>query len=391
MNLAPTDSLIRTVQLHRAGDERELPILPLGSGATLALDFDLMSSNGRPLTVYFYHADRTWQRDLVPAEYMTTFQNDNLFNYTPSRATDIPYTHYTYRFPNQNVGFRISGNYILRVTEQGREDEPLFERPFFVSEQATSLEFALDNVIVSGQSFAAVQPIALFTPPPDIQANIFSYNVCFVRNGRFGQARCVDNPSLHQQPALRFYLDPQGAFPSEGADYFLDLGNIRVGPHIAATDLSQSPFLVTLEPDFAKFSGSGLDPLLNGQPVVAQAVDDVPEPQTNGEYVRVEFSYVPPNEQALPGEVYVIGSFNGWKAAPANKLRWVAARSRYEGSAVMKQGQYEYRYHLTSSRARQTVGTSLPRPDNLYMAFAYYDDIRLNTDRLLAVNGALSR
>jgi hypothetical protein len=57
----------------------------------------------------------------------------------------------------------------------------------------------------------------------------------------------------------------------------------------------------------------------------------------------------------------------------------------------MKQGQYEYRYHLTSSRARQTVGTSLPRPDNLYMAFAYYDDIRLNTDRLLAVNGALSR
>jgi hypothetical protein len=277
------------------------------------------------------------------------------------------------------------------VTEQGQEDAVLFERVFFVTEQTTPVDIGLDNVLVAGQSFAAIQPIVLFTPPADIQANIFDYNVCFVRNGRFDQSRCVDDPSLNQQPALRYYLDPRNAFSPEGADYFLDLSYLRVGPHIERTDLSQSPYRVQLEPDYARFAGSGLNPLLNGQPVIQDAVRDAGDPGVGAEYVLVDFSYVPPNDQRLNGEVLILGSFNGWNIDPAPKLSWVPERQRYEGAVLMKQGQYEYRYYLTDQQARRTLSNNLPRPDNLYTALVYYDDLRLNTDRILGVNAALSR
>src|SRR5690606_1784303 len=123
--------------------EASLPIISLGSQDRLTLEFDLMTDRSRPLSVYFYHADRTWRRDLLPAEYMSGFYYDQILDYRGSSAAQSRYVHYTYDFPNENVQFRISGNYILRVAEQGAEDEPLFERAFFVSEQAADPDLFL--------------------------------------------------------------------------------------------------------------------------------------------------------------------------------------------------------------------------------------------------------
>ena len=152
-------------------------------------------------------------------------------------------------FPNANIDFRISGNFILRVTEQGREDEVLFERAFFVTENAAPLQFGIDNVMVSGQGFPSAQPLLSFTPPSSLVSNIFDYNVCFVRNGQFESTRCSDKPSLTQQPELLFYLQPENAFEPQEGDYFLDVSNLRLGGHIEQLDLSVSPYQITLEPD----------------------------------------------------------------------------------------------------------------------------------------------
>ena len=388
--IAPTRE-VRTIQLYRTGDERRLPILPLGSGATLTLAFDVMDIRGRPLSVYFYHANRSWRRDLTPAEYLTSFQRDDLIDYQPSRATTVDYTHYTYQFPNNSIDFRISGNYILRVTEQGMEDDVLFERAFFVSEQATSVELGLDNVLTGVSSYPSIQPLAQFTPPPSIQANVFDYNVCFMRNGQIAEARCADRPMLAQQPALQFFLQPEASFAPEVADYVVDIGSVRVGGRIENTDLTQSPYLVVLEPDYARFAGTGLEPLLNGQAVVNAAVRDFPDPEVSGEYVNVRFAYVPPEERPLAGDIIVTGGFNGWRVEPANRLEWVPGAGRYEGTVLMKQGQYEYRYLVSDQRVQRALTGASPRLDNLYTVFVYYNDIRLQTDRLIAVNGIFSQ
>ncbi|WP_243665202.1 type IX secretion system plug protein domain-containing protein [Rhodothermus marinus] len=129
--LQPDAEAVGQVQLYQGDDERQWPILLLGGRERLTLRFDLLSEQGRPLSIYFYHADHAWRRDLMPIEYLDTFARDDLTDYAPSEHTAIPYQHYVYRFPNDNIRFRLSGNYILRVTEQGQEETVLFERAFF--------------------------------------------------------------------------------------------------------------------------------------------------------------------------------------------------------------------------------------------------------------------
>ncbi len=390
MNLASAQSEVRTIQLYgsRGGvtDEAALPVAPVGTSRALTLEFDLLSDRGRPLSVYFYHADRLWRRDLTPSEYLDSFHRDDLLDYTMSLGTDPAYVHYTYRFPNPTIQFRLSGNYIVRVTEQGDEDAVLFERAFFVTEQRAAMDFVTDQVLLGGTAYPSTQPIAAFRPPADLPGNAFDYNVCFVRNGRFELARCSDRPSLAQQPVMQFYLEPEMAFEPEGASYFLDLSTIDGGPQIARVDRSRRPFEVTLEPDYARFGTSGIAPLLNGQTVVSGAVRGVGDADTEAEYVRVRFSYVPPDEQPLAGEVIVTGSFSDWQFDPANRLSWVPEAGRYEGELLLKQGQYEYRYAARDRRLARALAGTMPRPENHYAAFVYYRDIRVNTDRLLAVD-----
>jgi hypothetical protein len=385
LDLVPSDGSVRTIQLYRTGNEAALPVIELGSGQTITLEFDLLVEDGRPLSVYFYHADRVWRRDLSPSEYLGSFHRDDLLDYRPSLGTEVPYVHYAYRFPSRSIEFLVSGNYIIRVTEQGDEEAVIFERAFFVTEQAASLDFTTDRLLLSGSGHPFTQPLAAFTPPAEIAGNVFDFNVCFVRNGRLDLARCAERPTLVQQPMLQFYLPPELSFEPEAASYFLDLGHLRVGNQIARTDFSVRPYRVELEPDYGRFGGSGISPLLNGQPVVSGAVVGVSDADVAAQYASVRFRYVPPDERPLSGGVIVTGSFNGWMIDPDHALEWMPAEGRYEGELLLKQGQYEYRYVSRDRRLAHAQRGGMPRAENQYAAFVYYRDIRVNTDRLLAV------
>lgn len=388
-HFGPVDN-IQTVQLY-AEHESALPILIMGSGWPLTLEFDLMEHTGRPLSVYFIHADRSWQPDLTPGEALTSFHRDDLFDYRISRNTQVPYTHYTYTFPNRSIDFRISGNYILRVTEQGREDDVLFERPFFVAENAAPTKFGLESLLVGNRSFRSIQPILTFTPPSSLTGNVFDYNVCFVRNGDYTRSRCSNKPLLTQQPDLLFYLEPEDSFVPREGDYYIDLSNLTVGLRVEYTDRTVSPFEVLLSRDYARFPSSGVEPLLNGQPVISSADTYVGDADLEAEYANVVFRYVPPKETPLPGGVYVVGSFNGWGVDLANALTWRAQDKVYEGVVLMKQGRHEYRYTSPDPEVKRQLEARLPRPDNLYTAFVYFFDVLLGTDRLLAFQQVVSR
>lgn len=389
--LAEQSPEIATPQLYPGEEEGRLPILTLGSGDQLTLRFDLLADAGRPLSVFFYHADREWRRDLSPGEYLSTFHRDQLLDYRPSEATEVRYQHFVYRFPNESITFRVSGNYILRVTEQGIEDDVLFEMPFFITEQSVAAEMMTDNVLMAGSGFTGVQPTLLFRPERGQGASPTDFSTCFVRNGRFSEGRCATRPSLIEAPMLRFYLPPDAAFRAEGADYFLDLGLLQVGQQIEDIDYGASPFRVTLSPDYAHFGGTGLAPLQYGRPVVQAAVRDRAVPALQSEYLDVQFALVPGNEVPYMGEVYVIGAFNAWTPTDGFKLSWNAERRRYEGRGLVKQGAYEYRYWSRDARLNRALNESAPRPQNTYQAFIYYDDISVGTDRLLTVSGISAR
>lgn len=388
--LAPTDKEVRTIQVYRTGNETSTPLIRLGSGETITVSFDMLTSNSRPLTAYFYHANRDWKRDLTPAEYLTTFQREDLLDYSISRVTDVAYTHYTYRFPTQGIDFRISGNYIVRITEQGMEDEVLFERPFFVSEQAMALNIRLDNVLIAGRGYTSIQPTVQFTPPTT-HANAFDYGVCFVRNDRYQMARCSARTALAVLPDIAFYLEPEDSFQLTPASYFLDLSEIRVGGRIESTDLSIQPPVVAVAPDYARFPGTGLAPFLNGQTVVDAVVRNVVDPEVSAEYAQVFFRFVPLGEVRASGRVVLTGSFNNWVFDEENMMDWNAEEGWYEGAVLLKQGHYEYHYLFDDPRLQEAATGAPPQFRNLYTTFVYLADVLLQSDRLLSATGILTQ
>jgi hypothetical protein len=384
VGLAQTDSTARTIQLYRTPDETTMPVLVMGRGQTLTLEFDLLGdAGGRPLTAHFYHLDRTGRRDLPPTDYLRSFLTDDLRDWRPSGATAVRYTHYTYTFPNASIDFLASGLYVIRITEVGDERAVLFERMFVVDENAADVQMTfLPGLSPRG---VATQPVAELRPGTPLQdAQVFDYTVCFARDGRLDRLRCTGEPSLLDRALYRFALPREAAFDAEGSLFEIDLSVLRASTQVTSIDYNTRPFTVRLEADYERFGDDIFDDVVRtGRPMI-DGVRDVPDPDVDAEYLDVRFEYVPDGERPA-GEIVVTGAFDDWRASPNGRMTWNAAAGRYEGTRRIKQGRYGYRY-LHDGSARQTSG--LPQPA-LYMALVFlHDPIRI-TDRLVAVRSAL--
>lgn len=387
--LARTDETVKTVQLYRTGDESSMPIHTLNSAGTLTLSFDILAEGtGGPLSVYFYHADRTWKRDLMPSEFLRSFLSDDIRRYDPSSATEVRYVHYRYEFPNANINFLTSGNYIIRVAEQGYEDEPLLERAFFVSEDAAEVEFAFRSGFSLGGSI--LQPVAQIRPGSQLDnVQAFDYSTCFVRNGRIEQTRCAPEPSLVELSLMQFHLSRDQAFTADDLIYEMNLGLLQVGTQVASVDYSTSPYSASLDFDYARFGSEVNQASLTGQPVIEEVYLDGGSADTQAEYVNVRFRYVPENEEQARGQVIVTGAFNNWQIDPQNALTWVPENGRYEGTLLLKQGLYLYRYYVDDPAA--TPNRNIAVQQNLYTALVYVFDPSRHTDRLVAFRSVLGQ
>lgn len=380
------DTRVGGLQLHSLGDEATLPILSLRGDEQLRLQFDLVGQEvGEPLEITFVHTDLRGRQDLLPTEYMTSFERDDILDYERSSAASaLPYVHYTYDFPNGTIGFEVSGNYraIIR-TQAGAK---LFEVPFFVSEQLAEVELAFGATVQGGSVGFAVQPAARLRPSSQLsEFDGSQFTVCFARNGRTDQFRCAPQPSLIDLALFQFYLPRDQAFPEQDALFELDTGFLSVNEEVVEVDRAARPPVAVLEADYAEFGGEVRQAVIAAVPLLETVYRDIGRVDTDGQYVDTVFRYVPPNSRQFSRRVYVLGSFNSWRRAPENELAWNDEAGLYEGTLRIKQGRYVYAYTGGPGTAQ---GLGAP---SLFTAYVYLNDPRRFTDRLIAVRSGVAR
>ncbi|MDT0630793.1 type IX secretion system plug protein domain-containing protein [Rubrivirga litoralis] len=377
---------VGAAQLYQTGDEASLPVLTLGGAGTLTLAFDLLGQEaGAPLDVSFVHTDRLGRPDLVPSEYLTAFERDDILDYRPSgAAVAVPYVHYEYAFPNESIGFRVSGNYRVRVSRP--DGTPLFEAPFYVSEELAQVGLAFGAAVQGGTVGTSIQPSVQVRPDRRIaQFDASQYTVCFARNGQTDGVRCAPQPSLIDLALFQFYLPRDDVFEPAAPLYEFDLGLLGLGTDVVEVDRAARPPTAVLDLDYAEFGGDVRDPVLAATPLIGAVYRDVGTSDTDAQYVDVLFRYVPPGSRQLTRRVYVQGSFNGWRREPSTELAWVEAEGRYEGVVLVKQGRYVYGYAPPPARVAPAA-----RPQ-LFTAFVYLQDPILFTDRLVAVQSGVAQ
>lgn len=380
-----TDDRVGTVQLYRTGNEASLPVITLGSTETLTLAFDLIQEGvGEPLEITFRHTDRFGREDLLPNEFLSGFERDNLLDYDRSGSVvSVPYIHYEYVFPNASIGFEISGNF--RAVVSTTDGTPLFDIPFYVSEQEADVDLAFGSAIRGGSTGLSIQPAARLRPSREIdEFDASRFVVCFARNGQTQGIRCAPQPSLIDLALYQFYLPRDQVFEPSPPLFQLDLGYLGPNPDVVDVDRAATPPTAVLDLDYAEF-GDVRDPVLADTPLIASVYDDVGRASTDAQYVAVRFRYVPPGSRQLARRVYVQGSFNGWRSSPSSELQWIDAEGRYEGTLLVKQGRYVYGY------APVPTQTAPLNPPTLFTAFVYLSDPRRFTDRLIAVQTGVAR
>ncbi|HYE59308.1 MAG TPA: type IX secretion system plug protein domain-containing protein, partial [Rhodothermales bacterium] len=236
LRLAGDAPEVRTVQLYAGTEERTLPIVTIGGSEVLTLEFDLMTTDARPLSVYIQHADRTWRRDLIPIQYIQGFEREDMLSYERSRMGAIRYVHYRQTLPGRGARLLVSGNYVARVTELGDPDAVLFERPFFVAETGTTAQLGLFDGPTATSTGPAILPLVRISTR-GLDPSPFGYVACFVLSGRFETPRCAERPYTVQPDALTFTLPPQTAFRSDVGTYYLDLREWRITPEVLRVDV----------------------------------------------------------------------------------------------------------------------------------------------------------
>jgi hypothetical protein len=377
---------VQSVQLFAGGDQRALPAVEMNSVESLTLAFDWMDDQARPFTVYFYHLDRNGKRDLQPIDYMSRLQADEIYDYKRSSLTNVPYFHYRYTFPNDKIQFRLSGNYLIRVCEQGQENRVLFEQQFWLYENLVEPKVRMERFLTGQGSFPSFGPTTTVHISPQLSRDPFEFTVCFMPNKRVEQMRCSDRPYIGAMPDVEYRLDRSNAFPLETDWRMLDMRWLNTNRQIEVVDKSTRPFEVKLFSQSQHIERFNQSEELVSKSFFEAQDRDVRQSDIMGQYAKVLFTFAPTSAKPYAAPIYLLGSFNNWQKTPESEMKWQEEKGVYTALATLKQGKYEYRFASSNAQIDASFQNAGLNVVNTMNTFVYYRDRYYNTDRLVGIN-----
>lgn len=379
---------IKTAQLYIEGFELSGPFLDLRGGNSLSLHFDEMGFDVKNYQYTLIHCNSDWtQSSLLSLEYLDGYTEDYINNYSASFNTLQEYVHYSLSLPNQNMKFKKSGNYILKVYEVGNFDSPSFTLRFVVYEKMATITTNIKRSdIVSERDnlqeidFNVVPPFNIMNPFTDLKITI-------LQNGRWDNSINNLAPTFTRENELVYNYDKKSSFMAGNEYRQLDMKTLRYQTgnvaKIAVTDGSNKVQLIADVPR-AKYPYATYQDINGGYVIRNQ--DGAGTPNTDADYAEVKFTLAYPEPLAY-GTIYVTGDFNQNRISEENQMHYNYNTLAYEAFIPLKQGFYNYQYLVAKDNgpadASIVEGTFFPTENN-YTIIAYFRDFAADYDRVIS-------
>lgn len=381
---------IETVQLYRDGWELGPPILSLNAPEVLRLDFDDLSATYNDFQVTFVHCNADWKpSDLMYSEYVNGLPDDYVIDYRYSRNTFQPFIHYTYTFPNTNIKFTKSGNYILVVYRNGDPQDPVLTRRFSLAERQVEIvpdvHWATNvNQRRSHQEvdFSLIyEKYQLTNPYTDVK-------VVLMQNFRWDNAKTNLKPTFAQDGKLIYDDDEDNVFPGGNEFRPFDIKDLNYrSAEVERTARIDGTNHVYLLPDKRRSSRVYLDqPDINGMRLIK--VDDRnTDSDVDADYAYVHF-FLPFDNRLPNGDIFIFGALSEWRYRKDFKMVYNENRKQYEATVFLKQGFYNYEYQFVADGAQsgdvRIVEGSHSQTQNDFSLLIYHRSIGDDYDRLIA-------
>jgi hypothetical protein len=385
---------IKSVLLHGAGFVLAPAQIDFDAGEQLELDFDDLDNDYKSYWYTLVHCDALWKpSDLMPMEYLTGFQEEQITNFVYSAGTMQKYTHYKWIFPNSNIKINKTGNYLLKVYLDNKKEKLAFTRRFMV--------FSNKVTITGNVHQGAGADDYMNKQEVDFSILYSSYNitnpftdmkVVIQQNNRWDNAIYDIKPMFTKASELTFdYDDGTNCFNGGNEFRTVNLKNLKFVTQFTNKiyrDSALTWHLIQKPEEVKTFKRYSQYPDINGRCLLTVEERDTSMATYVSEYVKVHFSM--PYDYPMPdGNFYVMGNLTDNHYTRQNKMIFNYFKKAYECELYLKQGYYDYQIYFLEDGKLAGDETLIEgnhwETENDYTIYVYHRQMGTYYDQLICV------
>lgn len=375
--------MINTLRAISNGDWERPQIITLDSDETIEFSFDEMSHQYHRFTYHITHCDAQWKpSDLIESEYMNGFNDQPIENWENSLNTTFDYTHYSLTLPNDDVTLKLSGNYRLSISEDGKE---VAWFRFMIVEDRHDLSATVDGNtdIDSHKSHQQVNMSVSLNGLNVTHPESEIYTVV-MQNRRFDNAVLNPKPTYNAGNRLTYGHCRELIFPAGNEfrrfeivnmyDYFKNVDRVTFHDPYYHADLIED----------TRHHAYTFDYDHNGRYLIRY--NQASNSDTEADYLFVHFSLA--SEPMTGDKLYISGHFNGGSLTSKYEMEYNSREKAYQTTVLLKMGAYDYQYLRVPDD--ETAGQTEPaegdwyETKNEYLILLYYRQRGSRYDRLIS-------
>jgi len=386
---------IKSIKLYPVGDQTSYAMVTLNAIEQLELHFDDINLYSKNYFYTYQLCDVEWvPLQLSQFDYIKGFSQVRLNVFRQSSVSITRYVHYSAKLPARNCMPSRSGNYLLKVFENGDTSKLVFTKKMLVVDNKVGLGVRVTQPF-SGNDYQFHQRVTVNINPNNL--DIFNVNqqikVVVLQNFRWDNAQMASSPTFIRNKQLEF--NQEGLFDFEGGKEFrwLDLRSFRLqSDRVRKAEYSDKGTDIFVVADTAR-------PQLryqyykdfNGMYYIGMFENF--DPWFQSDYAKVHFTFIPENrEPIMDRDLYLLGEFTQFQLNDNSKLQYNSQNGAYEKELFLKNGYYSYAFATKDRRPgsgpvfKYTEGNNWDTENN-YTALVYYRGFGARADELI---GALS-
>ncbi len=338
---------IKTALLHESSWDNAPAILPLHGAEKLELSFDDLDADKKSYTISFEHCTANWESsNLMPAEFMLGFFEANIINFTYSTITLTKFTHYAIQFPQTNMQFTKSGNYIVYVYEDNDKEKLVLSKRFMLYEDKITVLANIRQAVGNDEQYQKQHiDFTILNSTYELTNPFTDLKVIITQNNRWDNAINNIKPTFAEPTKLTYSLDDKSTFIGGNEFRFFDTRSMRTYTERVENIYKDSSYtynMVLKKDELRTYKDYTFYNDLNGGYLIKNK-DAVGSPDIDADYAWIHF-FLPYDVPMAEGNFYVLGKLTDWRLSKTNRMTYNYKRNGYECNLFIKQGYYNYTY-----------------------------------------------
>ena len=381
-------STIRSLKANDEGNDQSYPIIELFGDAKVLIQFDDLVPNAKNYSYQIIHCNHDWTvSELFSEEFMSGFNENPIQDYEYSTNTKIGYVNYRISLPNDDVQFKVPGNYILRVIEDGNRENTILTVRFLVYETIVGIDAEIVRPLgAQVQDNSHEIKLKINYEQLDIGDPFNDIKVVIRQNNRSDRVLKNIQPVFVRNNELVYSFSGENIMLAGNEFRTFGFTNIhKYGINVNDIQYVDTIYHVQLRIDERRsFKKYFWEEEMNGK--YFAYLDNSLDAYRSADYAYVYFS-LPIEEPFIDGKVYVNGELTYWKTSELNEMHYNYDTKMYEAVLLLKQGYYDYIYTYYNNYSGKSDESILEgshfQTENDYLIFVYHRGFSEKYDRLV--------